>query len=73
MSDKYHKTCKEKMSSRTWTATLSPTLFNIFLSDLQDITEKTECEPVRIKGDIAAGCLIWADDLVLLSRSQRLA
>ena len=49
---------------------LSPTLFNIFLSDLQDITEQAQCEPVQITGDIHSGCLIWADDLLLLSKSE---
>ena len=49
---------------------LSPTLFNIFLSDLQHITEKAECEPVQITDDLNLGCLIWADDLLLLSKSE---
>ena len=49
---------------------LSPTLFNIFLADLQEVTEKTQCEPVQITRDTNLGCLIWADDLVLLSKSE---
>ena len=49
---------------------LSPTLFNIFLADLQDITEKAECEPVNIKENSSLGCLIWADDLLLLSKTE---
>ena len=49
---------------------LSPILFNIFLSDLQDIMEKTKCEPVQIAQNSPLGCLIWADDLILLSKSK---
>ena len=49
---------------------LSPTLFNIFLSDLQDITEREQCEPVEIQEGTSLGCLIWADDLLLLSKSE---
>ena len=51
--------------------TLSPTLFNIFISDLQKITEKEHCEPVEIQEGINLGCVIWADDLLLLSKSER--
>ena len=39
---------------------LSPTLFNIFLADIQGITEKVQCEPVQISGDLNLGCLIRA-------------
>ena len=49
---------------------LSPTLFNIFLSDLQDITEKENCDPVEMHEGMNLGCLIWADDLLLLSKSE---
>ena len=49
---------------------LSPTLFNIFLSDLQEITEHEQCEPIEIKEGTNRGCLIWADDLLLLSQSE---
>jgi len=46
---------------------LSPTLFNIFLSDLPDIFDQT-CEPVNIF-DKDINCLMFADDIVLLSES----
>ena len=49
---------------------LSPILFNIFLSDLQTIFEQTKCEPVQISESIPLSCMIWADDLLLLSKSQ---
>ena len=49
---------------------LSPDLFNRFLSDLQEITEQGPCQPIEIKDGISRGCLIWADDLLLLSKSE---
>ena len=49
---------------------LSPILFNIFLSDLQIITEQTKCEPVQIAENNLLGCILWADDLLLLSKSE---
>ena len=48
---------------------LSPILFNIFLADLQPLVETTACNPVQVKGS-ALGCLIWADDLLLMSKSK---
>ena len=49
---------------------LSPNLFNIFLSDLQEITETPQCESIEITSNLHSGCLIWADDLLLLSKSE---
>ena len=49
---------------------LSPTLFNIYLADLQAQVETSECDPVHIKEGSNMGCLIWADDLLLLSKSK---
>ena len=49
---------------------LSPTLFNIFLADLQFLVETTACNPVQIKEGTNMGCLIWADDLLLMSKSK---
>ena len=49
---------------------LSPTLFNIYLADLQAEVETSECDPVHIKEGSSMGCLIWADDLLLLSKSK---
>ena len=46
---------------------LSPLLFNIFLSDLPDIFT-LECDPVEI-GNEKISCLMFADDLVLISDS----
>ncbi len=46
---------------------LSPTLFNLFLSDLPDIFDST-CDPA-ILHDIPISCLMFADDLVLISQT----
>ena len=49
---------------------ISPLLFNIFLSDLQARLEKSECQSVEISSNNPLGCLIWADDLLLLSQTE---
>ena len=49
---------------------LSPLLFNIFLSDLEDRLEKPESQPVEISPGEPLGCLIWADDLLILSQTE---
>ena len=49
---------------------LSPTLFNIILADFQRGVETAECDPVTINGGALLGCLIWADDILLLSKSK---
>ena len=50
---------------------LSPLLFNIFLSDLGVRLEKPESQPVEISPGEALGCLIWADDLLILSQTEK--
>ena len=50
--------------------TLSPLLFNIFLSDLQERIEVPENKPTEISLNNFLGCLIWADDLLLLSQTE---
>ncbi len=49
---------------------LSPLLFNIFLSDLQAKLETTGNTPAEISPNETLGCLIWADDLLLLSQTE---
>ena len=49
---------------------LSPLLFNIFLSDLQPKLEVKENNPTEISPNEPLGCLIWADDIVLLSQTE---
>jgi hypothetical protein len=47
---------------------LSPILFNLFLSDLPSIFDHT-CEPIQID-DLPLSCMMFADDLILLSKSS---
>ena len=49
---------------------LSPLLFNIFLSDLQAKIDAPEHHAPLLDNDHPISCLIWADDLLLLSRSE---
>jgi hypothetical protein len=46
---------------------LSPTLFNLYVHDLPDIFDES-CDPVSLH-DINLSCMMFADDLVLLSSS----
>ena len=48
---------------------LSPLLFNLFLSDLPNIFS-TDCHPVEL-GELKLNCLMFADDLVLISQSAK--
>jgi hypothetical protein len=48
---------------------LSPNLFNIFINDLTYSFDET-CDPVNI-GSKSLSCLLYADDLVLLSSSEK--
>ena len=47
---------------------LSPILFNIFINDLPDIFDDS-CKPV-LNGNEKLSCLMFADDIVLLSESK---
>jgi hypothetical protein len=47
---------------------LSPLLFNIFVSDLP-IIFKEDCDPITLH-DTEISCLMFADDLVLVSRTR---
>ena len=49
---------------------LSPLLFNIFLSDLPGIFSDEDLDAVHINQSESINCLIWADDVVLLSESD---
>ena len=44
---------------------ISPLLFNMFIDKITTIFDET-CDPVSIGGE-SLSCLLWADDLVLLS------
>ena len=47
--------------------TMSPTLFNTFISDLPDIFE--DCYPVLL-GERSLNCLMYADNTVILSQTR---
>ena len=47
---------------------LSPTLFNIFVTDIFSLFTNL-CAPVKL-GETNLNCLLYADDLVLLSESE---
>jgi len=47
---------------------LSPTLFNLFVADLPNIFDNT-CDPVSLN-NYSLSCLMFADDLVLMSESS---
>ena len=49
---------------------LSPLLFNIFLSDLPKILSKQENNPARIGSERKVSCILWADDLVMISETK---
>ena len=48
---------------------LSPILFNIFINDINEIFDKTFCQPAKIK-NITLNSLLYADDLVLISETS---
>ena len=48
---------------------LSPSLFNIFINGIVDELKAGNCDPVQI-GEISVNCLLYADDIVLLSESK---
>ena len=48
---------------------LSPLLFNLYMVDLtKELNERTDV--VKISDDVDASCIIWADDVLLLSESE---
>ena len=49
---------------------LSPTLFNIFLADIQSVVDTTICDPVQLKENLNISCIIWADDILLMSKTE---
>ena len=49
---------------------LSPLLFNIFLADLPEYLSGVACNPVKLHESNHVSCIMWADDIVLLSESE---
>jgi hypothetical protein len=47
---------------------LSPTLFNMFINGIPDLFNSS-CDPVQL-GKTDLNCLLYADDLILLSESK---
>ena len=45
----------------------SPTLFNLYLSDLPDLFNSSDTSPPQLKDGSPIGSLLWADDLIILS------
>ena len=48
----------------------SPTLFNLYLSDLPDLFNSSDTCPPQLKDGSPIGSLLWADDLIILSDSE---
>jgi hypothetical protein len=49
---------------------MSPSLFNVFINnDIPELLNTSNCDPVHL-GTIKVNCLLYADDLVLLSKSR---
>ena len=48
---------------------LSSLLFNLFVNDIPSIFNKDICKPIKV-GNILLSCLMYADDIVLLSESK---
>ena len=49
---------------------LSPLLFNIFINDISNIFDETTSKPIALNST-EVNCLIYADDLVLLSEVKK--
>ena len=49
---------------------LSPILFNIFISDLPNILNEAENDPAKLGILKTLSCILWADDLVMLSETK---
>ena len=48
----------------------SPTLFNLYLSDLPYLFNSSDTSPPQLKDGSPIGSLLWADDLIILSDSE---
>ena len=49
---------------------LSPLLFDIFTADIVEYFGTENCRPLRIDESQNLSCLLWADDVILLSHSE---
>ena len=48
---------------------LSPLLFDLCMADFTEEINKC-ADRVKISDDVDAGCILWADDILLLSESE---
>ena len=48
---------------------LSPLLFILFLSDLQELLDRSK-DNVKLDEDLEVSCLMWADDILILSETE---
>ena len=49
---------------------LSPLLFNIYINELATLFDNTDADPFILPNRTKQSCLLYADDLILLSRSK---
>ena len=49
---------------------LIPLLFNIFIADIVERFGTEDCRPLKIDATQNLSCILWADDIILLSRSE---
>ena len=49
---------------------LSPLLFNIYISDLPDTLNNPKNKPAKVGSNEILSCILWADDLVMISESK---
>ena len=50
---------------------MSPLLFNIFLADLPKCLSKNNNDPMKLNENCSLSCIVWADDLLMLSESEK--
>ena len=48
---------------------LSPLLFNLYLTEVPSLLNKQNTDPIILRDGLPLNCLLYADDLVLISHS----
>ena len=64
LSDKFLATVGVKQGDN-----LSPNISNLYLNEIVDAFKKEVCDPVKL-GSTNFNCLLYADDIILLSESE---
>jgi hypothetical protein len=49
---------------------LSPLLFNIYINELATLFDNNSADPFKLPNGTKLSCLLYADDLIILSRSK---